>query len=30
VIGYETHPLPASHRLPEMLRGRALFMGQQR
>lgn len=30
LIGYETHPLPASHRLPEMLCGRALFMGQQR
>jgi hypothetical protein len=25
LIGYETQPLPASHRLPEMLQARALF-----
>jgi hypothetical protein len=29
VIGYETSPLPASHRLGERLGGQALFMGQK-
>jgi len=29
IIGYETHPLPTSHRLPEMLGARAIYFGSE-